>query len=159
MKCVECGGTKFKDAKHEQKYVVDSIVFRIESKADRCVKCGSMLVASKEMGRGESLAAGWLASNNIVSGASFKFMRKALMFRANELADLLGVTAESISRWENGKLGVDRRVWFLLAEIVLDRIEEIAGKRTSTLDRLKALQRPAPNRKEVRIDSRRRSLA
>lgn len=154
MKCSECRGTKFEKAKHEQKYVVDSIVFRIQSKADRCVKCGTMLVESKAMGVGELLAAGWLAENNIVSGASFRFMRKALMFRANELADLFGVAAESISRWENGRLDVDRRVWFLLAEIVLDRIEDQAGKRTSTLERLRSLKRPPSSRKEVRIDAR-----
>lgn len=154
MKCVECGGTKFAEGKHEQKYVVDAIVFRIQSKAARCVKCGTTLVESKAIGIGEILAAGWLAEHNIVSGASFRFMRKALMFRANELADLLGVTAESISRWENGKLDVDRRVWFLLAEIVLDRIEDEAGKRTSTLERLRSLKRAPPVRKEVRIDAR-----
>lgn len=158
MKCVECGGTKFEEGTHDQKYVVasspsDSIVFRVQSKADRCMKCGSMLVESREMGAGELRAAGWLAKHNIVSGASFRFMRKALMFRANELADLLGVTAESISRWENGRLAVDRRVWFLLAEIVLDRVEDKAGKRTSTLERLKTFKRPPPNRKEVRIDA------
>lgn len=151
MKCVECGGTKFEVGTHEQKYIVDAIVFRVESKADRCVKCGSMLVESVAMGVGELRAAGWLAENNIISGASFKFMRKALMFRAKEIADLLGVTPESVSRWENGRLDVDRRVWFLLAEIVLDRVEGEAGKRTSTLERLKAFKRPPPNRKEVRI--------
>lgn len=154
MKCSECGGTKFGEGAHEQKYVVDSIVFRVQSKADRCLKCGTLLVESKAMGLGELLAAGWLAAHNIVSGASFRFMRKALLFRANELADLFGVTSESISRWENGKLGVDRRVWFLLAEIVMDRIEENAEKRTSTLERLQSFRRAPPARKEVRIDAR-----
>lgn len=150
MKCPECGNRKFRESKHTLKYVVDDIVFHVDCLADACTECPTKLIKSAEMGKAELLVAKWLVSNNVMSGRSFRFMRDALMFRATEVADLLGVTNESISRWENGKRPVDRSAWILLAQMVL---QEAGDRTTSTLELLRALQRPAPDRKEVRIEA------
>jgi transcriptional regulator with XRE-family HTH domain len=65
-------------------------------------------------------------------GSTFKFIRKALGLRASELGDLLDVSPETISRWENSHRAAERSVWNTLADLVSDKLR---GKRT-TLDRL-----------------------
>ena len=148
MKCNECGGSRFKQVAHEQRYVVDGIVFRVRMRGSACRKCDAGTVAAAELGAGELTVAVWLAEHAVISGESFRFMRKALLFRANALAELLGVASESISRWENAKRGVDRSAWTLLASIVLDRS---AGKKT-TVERLRAFKNATPVRADVRLE-------
>ena len=63
----------------------------------------------------------------------FKHLRKTLGLKATNLADLLGVTSETISRWENGHNEPDRAVWATLEQLVDDHY----GNRTTTLDRLR----------------------
>jgi transcriptional regulator with XRE-family HTH domain len=65
-------------------------------------------------------------------------MRKALGLRAADLAGLLGVAAETVSRWETGQRDVDRGALALVGGLVVDRLE---GS-TATLDRLRALAKP-----------------
>lgn len=148
MKCNECGGSRFKQVAHEQRFVVDGIVFRVKMRAAACRKCDATTVAAAELGAGELTVAVWLAEHAVISGESFRFMRKALLFRANALAELLGVASESISRWENAKRGVDRSAWTLLASIVLDRA---AGQET-TMQRLEAFRTPTQVRSDVRLE-------
>ena len=148
MTCVECGSKKFGQSRHEHKHIVDGVMFRVKMKASRCAKCDAETVPLAELGAGELAVATWLAQNAVISGASFRFMRKALLLRANALADLLGVTNESVSRWENGKREVDRSAWVLLASMVLDRVEGSAR----TADRLEALRKPPRPRKDVTLE-------
>ena len=74
-------------------------------------------------------------------------MRKALELRADELADLLDVTRETISRWENDRQPLERRAVALISELVVDRVEG----RTRTIDRLRALREPPRLAKTVRV--------
>lgn len=39
-----------------------------------------------------------------LTGSEIRFVRKALKYSAKKLADVLGATAETISRWENDKM-------------------------------------------------------
>jgi DNA-binding transcriptional regulator YiaG len=62
-----------------------------------------------------------LALEGPVHGEAFKFMRKAMGMPATELGELLGVAAETISRWETGAREVDRGAWLALGSLVLER--------------------------------------
>lgn len=149
MKCGDCGGSRFRPVVHEQRYVVDGIVFRVKMKGRACRKCGVETVAAMDLGAGELAVAAWLAEHAVISGESFRFMRKALLFRSNALAELLGVANESISRWENAKRGVDRSAWALLASIVLDKA---SGGAATTIERLQSLRKASPARTDVRLE-------
>ena len=94
--------------------------------------------------------AGKLAELGASSNDAFKLMRTAIGMRAADLAALLDVAPETISRWETGQRSVDRGALMVLGAIVLDQIE---GK-TRTLDRLRAFREPANAAAEVRIDVR-----
>ena len=65
-----------------------------------------------------------------------------------ELARLLQVTPESLSRWENGKREVDRSAWILLADLVID---QVAGTKVRR-ERLEAMATSQKIPKTVRVD-------
>jgi len=62
--------------------------------------------------------------------------------RASELGDLLDVSPETVSRWENSHRAAERSVWNTLADLVSDKLR---GTRT-TLDRLTAHKPHIPKR-------------
>jgi transcriptional regulator with XRE-family HTH domain len=80
-------------------------------------------------------------------GHALEFVRKALGLRAAELAALLDVSAETVSRWENGHRAAERSVWNTLADLAADRL---AGK-TTTLERLRALAEPHLPKQPIRL--------
>jgi transcriptional regulator with XRE-family HTH domain len=68
-----------------------------------------------------------------------------------ELARLLDVEPETLSRWENGKTAMPRVSWATVAAMVIEK----RGGRHATLDRLRALAEPKPLAKApVRIAGR-----
>lgn len=73
--------------------------------------------------------------SNDASGESLKFMRAALHLRASELAELLGVSPETMSRWENDRRPVPRASFTVVAAMVRDALEG----RTAMRDTLRAL--------------------
>jgi DNA-binding transcriptional regulator YiaG len=69
----------------------------------RKMKDGTPLITDEELGALELRAAITVLKDiDLVSGAELKFARKALGLRQPELAEHLGVTLETVSRWENG---------------------------------------------------------
>src|SRR5262245_37817810 len=72
----------------------------------RCSACGEILVALSEHGRLERLAAAQLVARGIRTGREFKFVRKLAELRANEVAELLGIRKETVSRWERGEVEI-----------------------------------------------------
>jgi len=70
--------------------------------------------------------------------------------RGTDLAALLDVAGETVSRWETGALPVERRALALLAAIVM---EAVAGG-TATLDRLRTLQAPTKLPKVVKVPTK-----
>lgn len=65
-----------------------------------------------------------LAMYGIVTGESFRYMRKTAGMRASDLATLLDVRAETISDWETGKSPVNRAAWGWLAALVAEKAKE-----------------------------------
>jgi DNA-binding transcriptional regulator YiaG len=91
--------------------------------------------------------AGELARHGEASPEAFSFMRRALGVKAMDLAEMLDVTPETVSRWEHGQQPIDRGAAAILSAMVVDRLEG----RTTALDSLKALQRPEPLPRVVRL--------
>lgn len=80
-------------------------------------------------------------------GETFKYARKAVGLRAEDLASLLGVARETISRWETGKHPIDSAALAVLALIVKDAVQ---GS-TATLDALRARRAAKPLSKRVAL--------
>jgi DNA-binding transcriptional regulator YiaG len=115
-----------------------------------CKSCGESVIDYATLHRFNLAIAGRIAELGASSGEAFKFMRKAIGMKAVDLATLLNVAPETISRWETGQRSVDRGALIVLGAIVLDQL----GNRTTTIERLHALQEPVKASGEVvvRID-------
>ncbi|MBI5543085.1 MAG: helix-turn-helix domain-containing protein [Deltaproteobacteria bacterium] len=146
-RCVECRSRELVAAEVEERLEVAGKTFTATIPTTKCAKCGATYLSHDAVGVLELGAAGELARHGEVSAEAFSFMRRALGVRAVELAELLDVTPETVSRWEHGRQPIDRGAAALLSSMVLDRLEG----QTTTLDRLKTLLKPEPLPKLVRL--------
>ena len=145
-RCVNCDS---KDMRQSERVVESEVPFRWSNGERRiafqavlsvlkCGSCGTVYESGEELERFDLLVAHELTSLGVVAGGVVRFVRKALGFKAADLAGLLGVTPETISHWENDRTKPDRAAWATLGALVRDRL----NNRTSTLDQLKALRKP-----------------
>jgi len=58
-----------------------------------------------------------IVKRGIRTGLEFKLVRKMAGFKATEIASLLNVTAETVSRWESGASTLPLMAAFSLAEL------------------------------------------
>jgi putative zinc finger/helix-turn-helix YgiT family protein len=89
----------------------------IVARGRRCESCGETLFDFEEVGRQEQAVADALIKRGIRTGTEFKFVRKVAGLRANEVANMFGVRAETVSRWEHGEVEVPRTAAYALGEL------------------------------------------
>ncbi|MGC4118580.1 MAG: helix-turn-helix domain-containing protein [Myxococcales bacterium] len=146
-RCFSCKGTDFAAGKHEDRLELGGHKFTRSVPTRRCKRCGEEMIQGQDVEGFELDVAAEFARHGQLPADAFRHMRRVLGLKATELAELLDVTPETISRWENEKQSMDRRAAALLSAMVLDKLEG----RTSTLDRLKALMKPSRLPRLVRL--------
>ena len=119
-----------------------------------CSACGEKYYNGPELVQFDLRVAAELARSGTTNGEAIRFMRRSAGMKATDLADLLGVTPETVSRWENGKLAADRRTIALLGSIVND----IIAGRSYTVDWLHSLIAPPKLGKKVKVPTARSKL-
>ncbi|MBX3209733.1 MAG: helix-turn-helix domain-containing protein [Labilithrix sp.] len=97
---------------------------------ESCAGCGDVYVPASLMIAFERAVAGELARRGPVSDETFRWIRKAAGIERGELAQILGVTPETIAGWESERRPIDRAAWQLVAAVVLDGIEGPRAVRT-----------------------------
>lgn len=102
-------------------------------RATRCEACGEVYTDGPDLGRAEVLAAFEAVRAGLRDGPTLNWARRALGLRATDLADLLDVAPETVSRWENGHRSADRSVWNTMADLLANAVEG----NTATLDLLR----------------------
>lgn len=109
----------------------------IPTSGDRCSTCDETLFAFAEVERQSRVLAEAIVDRGIQSAADFKFVRKAIGLKAAELAALLDVTAETVSRWERGHIVIPLAVAFTVGELyehpraARARLERLAADRAA----------------------------
>ena len=151
-RCATCRGDELRETTEAVDVAVptDSGPFRVRVSgvsSVRCGSCGESFLSGPDLARAELLAGAEAIARGLRDGGTLKFVRKALGLRAVELGDLLDVSAETVSRWENGHRRAERSVWNTLADLVADKL----GGRTVTLSRLRALAKPRIPSQPVRL--------
>lgn len=144
-RCAMCGVGSLKRGTAELRRTVDRVVFVGDLPAMVCKMCGESYFEADVLERFELAIAAELSRMGRCTPAAFRFMRKALGLSGVALAELLGTTPETVSRWENGARALDRSAFALLGGLVMERVEG----RADTRARLEALRKPLKKPKSV----------
>jgi DNA-binding transcriptional regulator YiaG len=137
--CMMCGSkSRPKRGTFTHRIRVGSICFDGELDSEVCSSCGEHIVEGALVKKLELMVAQQLADNGQRTPEAFRFMRKALGLRAVDLAPLIGVGPETISRYETGAREIDPIRFGVLATLVDD---SLAG-RQDALTRFRAAQQP-----------------
>ncbi|MBI2895513.1 MAG: helix-turn-helix domain-containing protein [Deltaproteobacteria bacterium] len=154
-RCPSCGEGRLRKGTARHSLAVGGHRFGGSLPALVCATCEESFVSAQHLGTFELGAAMMLASSGQASPDVFRFMRKTVGLRAADLAELLDVKPETVSRWENGHLPVEGRAFALLAGIVRDRLGAAAGDqftgRDDTEALLRAVRKPAKVRRAVKL--------
>jgi putative zinc finger/helix-turn-helix YgiT family protein len=146
-RCVECKGS-LKAVQTKEVITIGEHRISLSLPARRCESCRESYIDGEVAERADLIVASRLLDLGIATGAAFRFMRKALGLRAIDLAELLNVDAATVSRWENGKVAVDRAAIAALAAAASERLEG----RDATLTRLRCLREGKRPARTLRID-------
>lgn len=136
--CQNCGFAELEQTEVTDSFQVDHHLFEAKLPSLRCPKCGTTYTHGPAVEAFERAAAVILVRYGQMSGPIARFLRKVLGLRAKDLAGLLDVTPETVSRWENGERDVARSAAALLGAMVLD----LEAGRSTALDALQALREP-----------------
>src|SRR4051812_26326564 len=147
-KCPTCSGTAFQPATYVARRDLDGRRFTGNVPARKCVACGELLISGTGLGAFERAITLRLAQGGEVGPEGFRWLRKAAGLKAVRLAELLGVTAMQVSRWENGHKPLERRAVALVCALALEQVE---GK-VATRAVLEALAAGKKLPRRVRID-------
>ena len=143
MTCIECGST-IKTTRENVKYEgagLPGITLR-NLEVRRCAKCGETEYVIPDLdGLHRAIARALIRKPALLSPAEIRFLRKFLGWSGADFSQHMGTTAESVSRWENGKLAMsppaDRllRMMVVVHEPVgdysLDLLKNITPKSTT----------------------------
>ena len=141
MKCLRCGRW-MKTSREDYGYSESGLpnVTLLDVEVSRCPGCGEREVAIPRIGELHRVIAQSVARQVCrLSPAEIRFLREYLQWSAAEFAKHMGVTAETVSRWENGAAamgGVAERLLRLMAltrpparDDSLDLMKEVAKKK------------------------------
>ncbi len=139
---------ELKKLRKETSQTVAGHTFSKHVPAQECRKCGEIYYEAEVLGRFELEVAAALAEAGITSGEAIRWMRKAVGIGSGDLAALLDVRPETVSRWEHSKKPIDRGDYATLHQLVLERLKDS----TATKDFLTRLAKPKRLPKLVRLD-------
>lgn len=105
MNCIQCGG-KLTTKPENYRYTASGLsnVTLVGVDVRRCSKCGDhevVIPRIEELHR--VLAASVVRQVSRLTKDELKFLRKYLGYSGVDFAKVIGVAAETVSRWENGK--------------------------------------------------------
>lgn len=142
MKCFGCGHG-MTTGRENVKYDASGLpgVTLVDIEVSRCGHCGQSEVAIpriEELHRMMAMAV--VRKSARLTPAEVRFLRTTLGWSGRELADHMGATAETVSRWENGRTPVGPQADRLLRLMVLHR----TSPASLDLSDLKDVARQAP---------------
>ncbi len=155
MRCVTCGHGAMNQAAVDETVQVGGLRFTARVPGRVCPVCGESYLSSDTLRSLERSVAEALARSGAGTPEAFRYMRKAIGLKAVEVAELFGVTPETVSRWENGERQPEPRAVKLIGALV---VEHQAG-RSDLLDYLRSLSdEPGEQPTERRLRPRSRII-
>ena len=130
QKCLECGG-EIRTVKnlpyHYDESGLDVVLYGITQ--FQCRSCGENYVSLPNIERLHRTIGGFICAQRkaLLTPAEIIFLRKDLHLKSKEMAALLGVRPETISRWERGKEEIGETQDRLLRSIYMNYASEKAN--------------------------------
>lgn len=146
--CPSCHAKRLKVRLVEEVKVVGDHRFRALLPGQQCRQCGETFYELRTLARFDQLVAKELADAGEKAGEAVRFIRKAAGVAAADLAALLDVRPETVSRWEHGKRPIDRGSYAVLRQLLIEKLAES----TATADYLRGLSKPRRLPKTVRLE-------
>lgn len=108
--------------------------FELPARGEKCVKCEEVTFSRLQAKALEKEAAKKIVARGIRKGAELKFIRKLIGLKAIELAPLLDVQPNTVSRWERDEVAIPRLTAFVIG---------LLFERPDTREQLEALAEAA----------------
>lgn len=124
MTCIECGG-KLKSKKENYRYLACGLpnVTLAGVEVRRCGTCGDHEVVIPHVEKlHEALANAVVRHEARLSGTEVRFLRKYLGYSGGDFASLIGVSPETVSRWENKRETMGPSAERLLRMLVVHKL-------------------------------------
>jgi putative zinc finger/helix-turn-helix YgiT family protein len=150
-KCPVCEKGTLRPAEQTLHDEVNGHVFTAAVMGETCDACGEGVIDGRDIERFELGIARALLDAGDDSPEVFRLARKTLGLTAADLAAMLRVTAETISRWENGKHPIDAMALAILSLLVRDAFE--GSSATQDALRARTLAKPLAKRVALKIAS------
>ena len=113
MQCTNCRSTTFRPWEGE----LARGGFVVFAFGEQCTPCHDLVFSDAEVERQDNEIAMKLVEQGITTAREFRFVRKAAGLEAIDVANLLDVKPETISRWESGAVPLPRLAAFALGEL------------------------------------------
>ena len=123
MTCAECGG-KLRSKKENYRYLACGLpnVTLTGVEVRRCATCGDHEVVLPHIEKlHEALANAIVRHEARLSSSEVRFLRKYLGYSGVDFANLIGVSPETVSRWENKKESMGSSTERLLRLLVVHK--------------------------------------
>lgn len=140
-KCTECGdvvkvvGTTHRYA---ESGLPDVVLHGVEIR--KCKACGEEEVAIPDLvGLHQCIAANLVVRKSALTGAELRFLRQFLGHSSKDFAKILGVAAETVTRWQTSERAVPPAVDRLVRVLVMH-----SEPRTDYTDKMLATIKPDP---------------
>lgn len=150
--CIQCNGITLLQGEKTEHVRVPTAGGELEVLVSgvpvaQCSTCGEEYLKGPDLERADLVASAEAIRQGVREGSTLRFIRKALGLHTAELGELLGISADTVSQWENGQRAAERSTWITLGDLVFD---ELAGM-TTTFDRLRTFAEPCVSRTPVRV--------
>lgn len=142
--CKKCGGDRIRTVAPTKKHLAGlGLPVRVSGGVvvNICEGCGEEDLLIHDMDQLLRVAAINLAFVPYkLNGSEIRFCRRAIKVNGKTLADLLSVTAETVSRWENDKQTVNDALEKMLRVMIVHRIgKEIKGEQEFDINQIFSL--------------------
>jgi len=146
-KCVKCDSESLREIRTTDRQTVAGVDFAVEVDVLECAKCGEVYVDDQALEKVELAIGAELGKLGRLTGEAFKFMRKSIGLRGIDLAELLDVTGETVSRWERDVVPIDHAAFAVLGTLVSEKRQG----RTQMRDLLEATRAAKVPSKPVKV--------
>lgn len=140
MTCTKCGSAMKFSARTDE-VPVAGVTFSVSWEVWVCPKDGTWIVPPETHAEFDRKALRTIASQGPATGTTLRYLRGALKMKGAELAALIKVQPETLSRWETGAQPVNPLAWVTVASMALDHLD---GRATTTKQLRAATSGEAP---------------